>query len=67
MVGITISKTIPDWKKGWLFAGTAKTAAEAKNMAKYGYLRWSTKIVKTGGKEDKRPYTIYIKGRGTSR
>ena len=61
MATIKISKTIPSWKRGWRAAGTAKTAAEAKNMAEHGYMWWETRIVKNGGKEDKRPFSIYIK------
>ena len=64
MPTIKIYKTKPKAGSGWRPWGTAKTAAQAKEMAKYGYAPRDVKIVKfkegeTGLKG--RDYVIYLK------
>ena len=65
MPTIKIVKTKPKAVSGWRPWGSAKTATEAKYLAKYAYARRDIKIVKfpKGVEHPDRPYIIYLKAR----
>ena len=63
MATIKISKTQPRSTSGWRPWGTAKTASQAREMAKYGYDGRNTRIVKVPKERayHDREYVIYLK------